>query len=189
MDTDLDSNQVDMGELETLMGRKDTRKEEEAERGRRDLFGGLMGDGGLFGGTQGGGGSIFGGLGGNNGGNNSFMGSFGTSVVEKTVSLPGGGVETSRTVRNSDGTEVVTVTRQVGDQAHQQTTITDREGNTSTVNKFTNVEEGGLTQFDNNWGGEKAEEGWEVQPSPREEMMSPPADQLYGSLWNKFWGN
>ena len=99
MDTDLDSNQVDMGELETLMGRKDTRKEEEAERGRRDLFGGLMGDGGLFGGTQGGGGSIFGGLGGNNGGNNSFMGSFGTSVVEKTVSLPGGGVETSRTVR------------------------------------------------------------------------------------------
>jgi len=187
VDTDLDSNQVDMGELETLMRRKDTRRGEEDDvgRGRRNLFGGLMGDGGLFGGAQSGGVSIFGGLGGDNGGNNTFMGSFGTSVVEKTVTLPGGGVETSRTVRNSDGTEVITVTRQVGDQAHQQTTITDREGNTSTVNKFTNVEEGGLTQ----WGGEKAEEGWEVQPSPREEMMSPPADQLYGSLWNKFWGN
>ena len=97
----MDSNQVDMGELETLMRRKDTRRgeEEEVGRGRRDLFGGLIGEGGLFGGAQGGGGSIFGGLGGDNGGNNTFMGSFGTSVVEKTVSLPGGGVETSRTVR------------------------------------------------------------------------------------------
>jgi len=100
VDTDLDSNQVDMGELETLMRRKDTRREEEESgRSRRDLFGGLMGDGGLFGGAQGGGVSIFGGLGGDNGGSNTFMRSFGTSVVEKTVTLPGGGVETSRTVR------------------------------------------------------------------------------------------
>ena len=87
--------------------------------------------------------------------------------------------------RNSDGTEVVTVTRQMGDQSHQQTTTTDREGNITTENMFTNMDASGLTQFDNKMDGG----GWELQPSPREEMMSPPADQLYGDLWNKFWGN
>jgi len=192
VDKDLDSNQLDMGELEALMGRRDTTgrvDEDKVKRGGEDLFEGSLriGDGGLFGGIQGGPGglSIFGGLGGDKGETNTFMRSFGTSVVEQSTRLPGGGVETSRTVRNSDGTEVVTVTRQMGDQSHQQTTTTDREGNITTENMFTNMDASGLTQFDNKMDGG----GWELQPSPREEMMSPPADQLYGNLWNKFWGN
>jgi len=188
VDKDMDSTQVDMGELETLLRRKDSVDEDNC-RGRRDLFGGSMriGDGGLFGGIQeapGGGVGIFGGLGRDEGENNSFFRSFGTSVVEKSTRLPSGGVETSRTVRNSDGTEVVTLTRQMGDQVHQQTTTTDREGNINTENKFTNITEGGLTQFDNKMDGG----GWQVQPSPRQEMMGPPTDQLYNTLWNKFWG-
>jgi len=192
VDKDMDSSQVDIGELEKLLGRKDNVKveKEDVDKGRRDLFGGSMriGDGGLFGGIQeapGGGVGIFGGLGRNEGENNSFFRSFGTSVVEKSTRLPNGGVETSRTVRNSDGTEVVTLTRKIGDQVHQQTTTTDREGNTITENKFTNIDEGGLTQFDNKIDGG----GWQVQPSPRQEMMGPPTDQLYNTLWNKFWGN
>lgn len=191
VDKDMDSTQVDMGELETLLRRKDSVRVEDEDNygGRRDLFGGSMriGDGGLFGGIQeapGGGVSIFGGLGRDEGENNSFFRSFGTSVVEKSTRLPSGGVETSRTVRNSDGTEVVTLTRQMGDQVHQQTTTTDRQGNVNTENKFTNITEGGLTQFDNKMDGG----GWQVQPSPRQEMMGPPTDQLYNTLWNKFWG-
>ena len=102
----MDSSQVDIGELEKLLGRKDNVKveEEDVGKGRRDLFGGSMriGDGGLFGGIQeapGVGVGIFGGLGRNEGENNSFFRSFGTSVVEKSTRLPNGGVETSRTVR------------------------------------------------------------------------------------------
>jgi len=192
VDRDLDSSQVDMGELETLMRRNDFGKveEEDVGRGRRDLFGGSMriGDGSIFGGIQGVPGvgvDIFGGLGRHEGDNNSFIKSFGTSVVEKSTRLPSGGVETSRTVRNSDGTEVVTVTRKIGDQMHQQTTTTDRVGNSTTENKFTNIDDGGLTQFDNKMDGG----GWQIQPSPREEMIGPPTDQLYNTLWNKFWGN
>eukprot|EP00092_Neocalanus_flemingeri_P020599 GFUD01022318.1.p1 GENE.GFUD01022318.1~~GFUD01022318.1.p1 ORF type:complete len:305 (+),score=117.59 GFUD01022318.1:371-1285(+) len=178
VDTDLDSKQVDMGELETLMGRKENRSgEEECGRGVGDLFGGLLGRGGFFDGATGG---------------NTFLGTFGTSVVERSVSTPGGGVETSKTVRNSDGTEVITVTRQMGDQVHQQTTTKSRDGSTTTEHRLTNGEEGGLEIFDNRWRGQtREEEGgrWQVQPSPREEMMGPPGDQLYNSLRDKFWGN
>jgi len=191
IDRDLDSSQVDMGELELLLRRRDSGrgKEADTEKGRRNLFGGplRLGEGSLFGGLQGGPGGIgiFGGLGRDEGENNNFVRSYGSSVVEQSTRLPSGGVETSRTVRNSDGTEVITVTRKIGDQVHQQTTSTDREGKSTTENRFTNIEEGELTQFDNKMDGG----GWQVQPSPREEMMGPPSDQLYGTLWNKFWGN
>ena len=40
------------------------------------------------------------------------------------------------------------MTRQMGDQSHQQTTTTDREGNITTENMFTNMDASGLTQFD-----------------------------------------
>ena len=106
MDKDLDSNQLDMVELEALMGRRDTTgrvDEDEVKRGGEEMFEGSLriGDGGLFGGIQGGSGglSIFGGLGGDKGVKNTFMRSFGTSVVEQSTRLPSGGVETSRTVR------------------------------------------------------------------------------------------
>ena len=94
--------------------------------------------------------------------------------------------------RNSDGTEVTTVTRQMGDQAHQQTTTRDKDGNTTTEHRLTNIEQGALEQFDNKCQGDTSGQqggGWEVQPSPRQEMMGPPGDKLYNSLWDKFWGN
>jgi len=192
IDRDLDSSEVDMGELELLMRRKGSGRGEEAdtEKSKRNLFEGSLrlGEGSLFGGIHGGPGGIgiFGGLGRDEGENNNYMRSYsyGSSVVEQSTRLPSGGVETMRTVRNSDGTEVVTVTRKIGDQVHQQTTNTDREGKSTTENRFTNIEEGQLTQFDNKMDGG----GWQVQPSPREEMMGPPSDKLYGTLWNKFWG-
>jgi len=192
VDTEIDSNQVDMGELETLLGRRENRSSQE-DGGSNDIFGGLAKEGGgLFGGVQGG---LFGGFGGLDGGikgESSFTTrSFGSSVVERSVSKPGGGVETNRTVRNSDGSEIVTVTRRVGDQVYQQTTTKDKEGSTTTENRFTNLEEGDLEQFNKKFNGHVREEagGWQVQPSPRQEMMAPPGDGLYNKLWDKFWGN
>jgi len=191
VDRDLDSEQVDMGELETLMRSKETRRgEEEYGRGSREQIGGLLGEGGLFGGLQGENNGFFGG---SVGGQHSFIGTFGTSVVEQSISKPGGGQETSRIVRNSDGSEETTITRQMGDQVHKETTTREKDGSTTNDHRFINMEQSGMEQFNHKWqqGEAKEEMGrvWEVQPSPRQEMMAPPADQLYNSLWDKFWGN
>jgi len=193
VDTEIDSNKVDMGELETLLRRKEKIRSEDEEGGSNDIFGGLVKEGGgIFGGAQGG---LFGGFGGLDGGirgeNSLTTRSFGTSVVERSESKPGGGFETNRRVRNSDGSEIVTVTRRMGDQVHQQTTSKDKDGSTTTENRFTNLEESELEQFNKKFNGHTQEQtgGWQVQPSPRQEMMAPPGDGLYNKLWDKFWGN
>jgi len=96
--------------------------------------------------------------------------SWGVSISQSTVRGQDGTVETTRTERNSDGSERVTVTR------------TDPSGNTVTETKQT--------------GNNQENEGWQVVPrggmevpGPREEMLAPPPeDRLYSHLWDKFFG-
>merc|ERR1719186_2209563 len=113
-------------------------------------------------------------MGGQGGGQkNTFLQTFSSSVVERSVSMPGGGVETSRTVRNSDGTEVTTVTRQMGDQVHQQTTTRDKDGNTTTEHRLTNIEQGALEQFDNKCQGDTSGQlGGPAQPQTGDDGTS-----------------
>nr|CAD7571327.1 unnamed protein product [Timema californicum] len=76
---------------------------------------------------------------------------FGQSVTSKTIRRPDGSVEHHRTVRNNQGQEETTVTRQIGDQSHSLTTQTDRNGVQQRVEKFVNLDEGKLDEFENKW--------------------------------------
>jgi len=97
--------------------------------------------------------------------------SWGVSISQSTVRGQDGTVETTRTERNSDGSERVTVTR------------TDPSGKTVTETKET----GKSNQESGDW--QIVPRGGMDVPGPREEMLAPPPeDRLYSHLWDKFFG-
>jgi len=164
-DDEVDSNNID---LDSLFGQKYQNNEtkEKMEPSIR------IGDSSLFG----------------SGSLPNFM-TTGSFITEESSSTLNGGYRSSRTVRNSDGSSEVTTTRRIGDQTHQQKICTDKEGNTTTQNQFTNIKEEELDQFESKWKGESNSNIQDRQIHPRNRMISPPNDRLYESLWSKFWGN
>merc|ERR1711988_1984732 len=109
--------------------------------------------------------------------------SFGSSMSQRSVTGPNGSLETTRTVRSSDGSEVTTVTKQLGDKSYEVVTNRDRDGTVSTEERMVNISEQELDKFKVD-----LREKRELGSQPRDDMMTaPPYDQLLPSLWKKFF--
>lgn len=105
------------------------------------------------------------------------------SVTQRTVT-GNGCQETTRTVKNGDGSEVVTVTKQVGDKSYETVTSRTRDGAVSTEERLVNITENELDQFKLDLKDNKQE----LRSQPRDDMIrSPKHDQLFPSLWKKFF--
>jgi len=103
-------------------------------------------------------------------GQNGVFRSWGSSVSQTTIRGADGAVETTRTERCSDGTERVTVTK------------SEPSGNTVTETRVTQAQ-------DHPSGWQTVPRGGMDVPGPRQEMLAPPpADRLYSSIWEKFFG-
>merc|ERR1719266_3243167 len=111
--------------------------------------------------------------------------SFGSSLSQRSVTGPDGRLETTRTVRNSDGSEVVTVTKQMGDKSYEIVTNRSKDGSVSTEEKLVNIAENELDKFKEDLKDNKQQ----LRSQPRDDMMRrPPAhDELLPSLWKKFF--
>merc|ERR1719384_1354239 len=116
------------------------------------------------------------------GGRGNFY-SFGSSVTQRSVTGPDGRLETTRTVRNSDGSEVVTVTKQMGDKSYEIVTNRSKDGSVSTEEKLVNITENELEKFKEDLKENKQQ----LRPQPRDDMMRRPSthDNLLPSLWKK----
>ena len=111
--------------------------------------------------------------------------SFGSSMSERTVRGPNGGVESTRTVKNSDGTETVSVTKKLGDQSYSVVTTRDRSGAESTEEKFFNINQSELEDFKNRFNSKPVHQFRD----PRQDMIvGPQSDPTYNKLWDKFFG-
>ena len=111
--------------------------------------------------------------------------SFGSSMTQRSVTGPDGRLETTRTVRNSDGSEVVTVTKQMGDKSYEQITNRSKDGSISTEEKLVNISESELEKFKEDLKDNKQQ----LRLQPRDDMMRRPPthDNLLPSLWKKFF--
>jgi len=120
----------------------------------------------------------------NPGSNKSF--SFGSSMSERTVRGPNGGVESTRTVKNSDGSETVSVTKELGDQSYSVVTTRDKNGAETSEEKFFNINKSELEDFKNKFNSKSVSQ----HRDPREDMIvGPQSDPTYSKLWDKFFGN
>ena len=107
-------------------------------------------------------------------------------MTQRSVTGPDGRLETTRTVRNSDGSEVVTVTKQMGDKSYEIVTNRNKDGSVSTEEKLVNIAENELDKFKEDLKDHKQP----LRLQPRDDMMKrPPAahDELLPSLWKKFF--
>ena len=163
VDTEVDWDKLDREEIDRLM----TRESRDFGRGLRSPD--LRGSGSVQ--TPGGG--------------FSFQ-SFSSSVSERSVTRPHGGVETTRTVRSSDGSEEVTVTRRRGDQAHQQVTRRDKAGATVTEENLVNIQEADLETFKKSFDSPSIQQQEDVR---RNMIQAPPGDSAYTKIWDKFFSN
>merc|ERR1719436_2381117 len=112
--------------------------------------------------------------------------SFGSSMTQRSVTGPEGRLETTRTVRNSDGSEVVTVTKQMGDKSYEIVTNRNKDGSVSTEEKLVNIAENELEKFKEDLKDHKQP----LRLQPRDDMMKRPHaahDELLPSLWKKFF--
>lgn len=76
---------------------------------------------------------------------------FGKSVTSKTVRKPDGSVEHHKTIRDSQGNEETTITRQIGDKKHTVITHTDANGVIKRNETFQNMDEGEIEEFKKRW--------------------------------------
>ncbi|PSN45547.1 hypothetical protein C0J52_05781 [Blattella germanica] len=76
---------------------------------------------------------------------------FGKSVTSKTIRKPDGSLEIHRTVRDSQGNEETTVTRQMGDQSYTVTIHTDPSGTEERTENLYNLQEEDLDNFKKKW--------------------------------------
>merc|ERR1712242_492711 len=107
----------------------------------------------------------------NESGSSNFY-SFGSSMSQRSVTGPQGRLETTRTVRNSDGSEVVTVTKQMGDKSYEIVTNRSKDGSVSTEEKLVNIAENELVKFKEDLRENKQP----LSLQPRDDMMKrPPA--------------
>ena len=104
-------------------------------------------------------------------------------MSQRSVAGPNGSLETTRTVRNSDGSEVVTVTKQLGDKSYEVVTNRDKDGTVSTEERLVNISEQELDKFKVD-----LKENKELLSQPRDDMLTSPVyDKLLPSLWKKFF--
>eukprot|EP00112_Aurelia_sp_Birch-Aquarium-sp1_P011953 Seg251.2 transcript_id=Seg251.2/GoldUCD/mRNA.D3Y31 product="Myeloid leukemia factor 1" protein_id=Seg251.2/GoldUCD/D3Y31 len=80
------------------------------------------------------------------------FGKFSSIVTKKRAD---GVIESHKTVRDSDGSEEVTVIRKIGDQAHKKTTIKDTTGAEEVHEDLMNLDEGELNKFEDAWSKSK----------------------------------
>lgn len=67
--------------------------------------------------------------------------SFGQSMSTRIVKLPDGSVEQHKTVRDSEGNEEITVTRQIGDKKYTVVTKKDKTGAETKIEDLYNMDE------------------------------------------------
>merc|ERR1711997_162320 len=169
VDTELDTDTVDMRELDELMRNRNKPRIPRHERPSNilDLFSTPSFDRPEMPSSNQG---------------NSFF-SFGSSMSQRSVAGPNGSLETTRTVRNSDGSEVVTVTKQLGDKSYEVVTNRDKDGTVSTEERLVNISEQELEKFKVD-----LKENKELLSQPRDDMMTTPVyDKILPSLWKKFF--
>jgi len=75
----------------------------------------------------------------------------GKQSFSKIVANSDGTTEYYRTVRDSEGNEETTVTKQIGDQRYSVTTHTDSKGEKQQTERFENIEEGDMETFKKKW--------------------------------------
>ena len=173
VDTEVDWDKLDREEIDRLM----TRERRDNGRSFRSPVTDLIPDLGGPGSSQ------------TPGGGFSFQ-SFSSSVSERSVTRPHGGVETTRTVRSSDGSEEVTVTRRRGDQEHQVVTRRDGAGATVTEENLVNIPEADLESFKKSFDNNRNNSpGIQREDARRSMIQAPPTDSAYNKLWDKFFGN
>ena len=94
--------------------------------------------------------------------------------------------------RNSDGSETVSVTKQLGDQSYNLVTTRDKTGATSSEENLTNISEADIETFKRSFDMRSAHQPWAgPQQNPRQDMIQtqPPLnDSTYFKLWDKFFG-
>ena len=106
------------------------------------------------------------------------------------MSRPQGGVETTRTVRSSDGSEEVTVTRRRGDREHRVVTRRDGAGATVTEENLVNIQEADLESFKKSFDNDRNNcPGIQREDARGSMIQAPPSDSAYIKLWDKFFGN
>jgi len=190
VDTDLDNQDIPFDGLAKLFPGDKNYAEDRNPVGKRHLFPGNKNEEqderGAFGF-----GSLWGGLGETPG---SVFRSFGSSQSQQTMRRSDGSVETKSTIRDSSGTEITTVKRKLGNQEHISTVKKDKDGTEERSDTFVNLDDNALDDFNKKWSKGDGrnlpivEEERDTRLSPRRDMMSPSADRLYGSLFDKFFG-
>lgn len=172
IDIDLDDKDLSADELGTVL-RDEKSSHEPPERMPMDrssgLFGGLFGQPGMFPGPSG----------------VPQIRTF--SQSKRTMKRPDGSIETEEKVRNSDGSETVVVRRTIGDQVHERrTTVSGSDEGPTVSETFTNMQEADLPDFNKRWHGDRprAQLG-----NDAEQLMGPPGDRLYPSLFSRFFRN
>ncbi|XP_015603977.1 HCLS1-associated protein X-1 [Cephus cinctus] len=98
--------------------------------------------------------------------------SFGKSIITRSIRRPDGTMEQHRTVKDSEGNEETTVTRQIGDKTHTVVTKLDKNGIQTTTENLVNIDENELKDF---------EKKWSIQPQPRNDFP------LSNFPWHKFF--
>jgi len=79
--------------------------------------------------------------------------SFSRSVISRTIRRPDGGIEHHKTMVGSNGEEITTITRKLGDQSHTLTTTKKPEGQVEKTEELVNLNEGDLQDFEKKWSG------------------------------------
>ena len=102
IDCDIDDDKVDIRDLEKLFKRTEMIEDQNERVDRKSVVGGMNEDplirqfsGSIFGGAD----RLFTKILDSRDDNGCFSNSFGTSVIEKSVKLPSGGIETNKIVR------------------------------------------------------------------------------------------
>jgi len=169
IDMDLDDQDVSSVDLSKLFSNKDETKPNIIKpSGQNPWFGDRSGEGGQ-----------------------SFFKSFGSSQSHQTIRRSDGSIETKSTTRDTNGNVTTTVRKQIGNEEHIQITKKEPDGTQVETDEFVNMDATGLEDFNSRWDGNKSKKpsGDYIQRyNPRNEMISPPADKLYGSLFDKFFG-
>lgn len=173
IDTDLDDQAISIGDLSKLFSNKDENNSNQIKPfGQNPWFGmnGRSGDG-----------------------SQPFFRSFGSSQSQQTIRRSDGSLETTSTCRDSNGKVTTTVRKQIGDEEHIEITKRESDGAEVKIDEFVNMDATGLEDFNSRWDGNKTKQPRYSDDhieryNPRNEMISPPADKLYGSLFDKFFG-
>jgi hypothetical protein len=77
--------------------------------------------------------------------------SFAKSSSVQTIRRPDGSIEHYRTVRDSEGNEETTITKQIGNKRHTVVTKKTKDGVETTTEDIVNMDDKDLKEFNDNW--------------------------------------